>query len=161
MSYVIYALFPEPGTAEIALQDLARSQLTAQDCQVFVHKKKLDHHLTQDIRASESDGRKGFGIGILVGVLGGALMGWLVSGPLHLFALPLSAAIGLGIFLGVICGALGGGIYGMGLVDGDLKKLSNRFRPGHTLITAEIQTPESRAIVDQIFRKYGAIEATH
>ncbi len=161
MSYVIYALFPEPGTAEIALQDLARTQLTAQDYQVFVHKKKLTQDLTQDIRASESDGRKGFGIGILVGVLGGALMGWLVSGPLHLFALPLSAAIGLGIFLGVICGALGGGIYGMGLVDGNLKKLSDRFRPGHTLVTAEIQTPESRAIVDQIFRKYGAIETSH
>lgn len=160
MSYVIYALFPEPGTAEIALNDLARTELPASDYKVFVHKEKLDQHVTQDLRASESDGRKGFGIGVLVGVLGGALMGWLLCGPLHLLALPVSAAIGLGIFLGVICGALGGGIYGMGLVEGNLKKLSDRFRPGQTLVTAELQTPESRAIVDQIFRKYGAIEAT-
>lgn len=156
MSYVIYALFPEPGTAEIALQDIARAHIPEEDCQVFVHKKKLSH----DLRASESDGRKGLLIGILAGALAGAIMGWLVSGPLHLFALPLGAAIGFGAFLGVICGALGGGIYGMGLVDGNLKRLSDKFRPGQTLVTAEIQSPEGRAIVDQIFRKYGAIEAS-
>lgn len=158
MSYVIYALFQEPGMAEVALQDLAQAEIPEKDCHIFVHKKQLSQ--ANDLRASECDGRQGLGIGVLTGIVAGALMGWLVAGPLHLWALPMSAAVGLGIFLGVICGALGGGIYGTGLLQSNLKRLSQRFRPGQTLITAEIESLQCRDIVDRIFKKYGAIEAT-
>jgi hypothetical protein len=154
MSYVIYALFQVPGTAETALQDLSVADIPKNDYKVFVHKKPL----SQDLRASETDGRKGLAIGVSIGVVAGALFGWLLCVPLGLLKLPTEAAIGLGIFLGIICGALGGGIYGSGLLHSSLQRLVSVFRPGHTLVTAEMETPESRDRVDQIFKKHGAIE---
>ena len=155
MSYVIYALFQVPGTAETALQDLSDAAIPKNDYKVFVHKKKI----TEDLRASETDGRKGLAIGVGIGILGGAVFGWLLCVPLGLLKLPAAAAIGLGMFLGIICGALGGGIYGQGLLHSKLQRLFSAFQPGQTVVTAEIETPESRDLVDQIFRKHGAIES--
>ena len=156
MSYVIYALFQVPGEAETALQDLSRSGLPQNDYKVIVHKDKL----TGDLSASESDGRKGLAIGVGMGAVVGALLGWLICGPLGLFRLPIESAIGFGLFLGIVCGALGGGIFGAGLLHQKLQKLAKRFRPGQTLVTAEMETPEGRDMVDQIFKRHGAIEAS-
>jgi hypothetical protein len=156
MSYVIYALFQVPGTAETALQDLSLADIPKNDYKVFVHKKKLN----EDLRASETDGKKGLALGVGIGAVVGALFAWVLCVPLHLFKLPSESALGLGLFLGVICGALGGGIYGSGLLHHSLQRLVSVFQPGQTLVTAEIETPESRDRVDQIFKKHGAIETT-
>ena len=156
MSYVIYALFQVPGTAEAALQDLEVSDSPKSDYKVFVHKDKL----SQDLRASETDGRKGLAIGVGIGALVGAIFGFLLCVPLHLLKLPAEAGIGLGLFLGVICGALGGGIYGSGLLHSNLQRLVKVFKTGQTLVTAELETAECRDQVDQIFKKHGAIATT-
>jgi hypothetical protein len=159
MSYTTYALFRMPGTAEVALQVLSAAGLAKEDCQVFVHKEKL----AADLRASELDGRKGLTVGVIVGVVAGAILGGLVCGPIgpiHLLHLPLASAMALGMFLGVICGALGGGIYGSGLMHGNLRKLADAFQPGQTLITAETESRQSLRLVRQIFRKHGAVTAS-
>lgn len=156
MSYVIYALFQVPGVAEAALDEISRAELPTGSYKVFVYKKGI----TQDLRASESDSRKGLAIGLGVGAVAGALFGWLLCGPLGLLPVPAPSAIGFGMFLGIVCGLLGGGIYGTGLLHRNLQLLVNAFRPGQTLVTAEMETPESRDVVDQIFKRHGAIEAS-
>jgi hypothetical protein len=156
MSYVIYALFQEPGAAETALHDLSMAELPKDSYKLFVHKKGFD----ADPRASESDGRKGLAIGVGVGALAGALFGWLLCGPFGFWRLSVTSAICFGVFLGIICGVLGGGIYGSGLLHRNLQRLVHMLGPGQTLVTAEMETPESRNVVEQIFSKHGAVEAS-
>jgi hypothetical protein len=156
MSYVIYALFKAPGAAERALSELATAQLPKNTYQVFIH-KKLFH---QDLRTSETDWMRGLTIGLLVGAITGALLGGLLCGPMGFLQLPVVSAMGVGIFLGMICGVLGGGIYSTGLIHRNLRQLVNAFQPGHTLLTAELETEETRSTVNEIFNKHGAIKAS-
>jgi uncharacterized membrane protein len=157
MSYVIHALFQGPVAAEAALRELAMAGLPKDDYHVFVREPML----TEDLRATQTDGRRGLFVGICMGALVGGGLGWLLAGPLGLLHhLSISTAVVFGIFLGVICGALGGGLYGTGLVDSNLQRLVSRFRPGQTLVTAEIGSLPSRNVIEQIFKMHGAIEAT-
>jgi uncharacterized membrane protein len=156
MSYVVNALFQGPLAAEEALHELALADLPRSEYQVSVREPVL----TEDLRASQSDGRKGFLIGLAIGAAGGALFGVLLCGPLGLLHLPIPSALLFGMFLGVICGALGGGLYGLGLADHKLDQLADRFAPGQTLVTADIQSLPSRRVIEEIFRHHGAIAAT-
>lgn len=156
MSYVIYALFQVPGVAETALRELSMADLPKDSYKVFVYKKGI----TQDVRASESDARTGLAIGVGVGALAGALFGWLLGGPLGLVGLPVGSAVLVGMLMGIVGGGLGGGLFGSGVLHRNLQRLVNEFRPGQTLVTAEMETSESRHVVDQIFKKHGAIEAS-
>ena len=74
--------------------------------------------------------------------------------------LPLIHAMGFGMLVGVVLGALASGIYGSGLLHSNFARLVRMARPGQTLMTAEMTTPESRDAIDQILKKYGAIEAS-
>ena len=156
MSYVIYALFQMPGAAEDALRDLSAAGIPEDDYQVFVRK----YRLTSDLRASEYDGTQGLLVGIAAGVLVGALLGWILAGPMGVLRLSIGPAVCFGMFVGLICGALGGGLYGTGLVHHNLQRLVELFRPGSTLVTAEIKSLPSRDAVDKIFRLHGAIETS-
>jgi uncharacterized membrane protein len=157
MSYIIHALFQGPVAAEAALRELAMAGLPKDDYHVFVREPLL----TEDLRTTQSDGRHGLFLGLCSGALVGGLLGWLLAGPLGiLHHLTTSTAVAFGVFLGLICGALGGGLYGTGLVDSNLQRLVNRFRPGQTLVTAETGSLPSRNVVEQIFKLHGAIEAT-
>lgn len=150
---VLYALFQEPGVAETALRALKSSGLTEDECRVFVHKDRPSPAL----RTSESDTRHGLFIGLMAGAVGGALMGWLLTGPLGLLRLPMYSAMAFLMFLGMICGLLGGGLSGTGLVHSKLHPLVESFRPGQTLITAEAESQQSVELVYRILRLHGAI----
>ncbi len=154
MRQVLYALFKEPGEAEAALEELSRIAIPKEECQIFVHRKKLN----QDLRTSESDLRRGLLVGLCTGALGGAFMGWLLAGPLSVLQLPLYAAIGFLMFLGAVCGMIGGGLSGNGFVHTKLNDLLASFRPGETLVTAEIDGEQWTDMVYRIFKMHGAIE---
>ena len=156
MSYVIYALFQVPGAAEQALHEITTSALPKNDYSVFVR----NNGVTDEQRASESDGGKGVTVGLGVGAVAGAMFGGVLFGPMGFLELPLIHAMGFGMLVGVVLGALASGIYGSGLLHSNFARLVRMARPGQTLMTAEMTTPESRDAIDQILKKYGAIEAS-
>ena len=96
MSYVIYALFQVPGAAEQALHEITASALPKNDYSVFVR----NNGVTDEQRASESDGGKGVTIGLGVGAVAGAMFGGVLFGPMGFLELPLIHAMGFGM-LGV------------------------------------------------------------
>lgn len=156
MGYVIYALFQVPGAADQALQEISRSVLPKRDYQVFIHKNGI----SDEQRSSDSDGGKGVTIGLGVGAMAGALFGALLCGPYGFLRMPLMSAIGFGMLVGLAIGAFASGIYGSGLLHRNLARLVRMIRPGQILITAEMETLESRDAISQILKKHGAIEAS-
>jgi len=154
MSYVITALFKGPVAAEAAIQELAMAEIPKSEYHVTVREPKM----TQDLRTKHSDGRKGLFIGLAAGAVVGALLGTLIASPLHL---PMGSAMLFGLFLGLICGALGGGLYGTGVGTDKIDEMAERFRPGQTVVTAEIESEPGRDAIEKIFRHHGSIPAVN
>ncbi len=138
--------------------DVNATGLSKDVCNLIVHEGGLNE---TDLRHSESDGRGGLLRGLLVGVVGGAILGWLLSGPLNLLHVNLVAGLAFGIFAGGLTGALAGGLFGAGLTDQGLHRLGKRLKKkGGVLVTAEIKGAQAEEAVQHIFAKYGAIVAS-
>ena len=112
-----------------------------------------------DLRASESDGRRGLLIGISSGAVGGFLLGLLLA-KLGILPVALAHAALWGMFLGMLIGGLGGGLYGIGLPSLSLNQLEKLWRQGNVLITAEVEGAQCVVQVEQIFRRHHALVAT-
>lgn len=157
MRHMIYALFQEAGEAEAALQDIESAGLSREEVHVALHSNPLRD---DDMSYTESDAFRGLLIGLLCGVVGGALIGLLLAGPLRILPVGLLTSVGLGILGGTVLGGLAGLLYGAGLPDNKLQHLHKRMQPGQVLLAAEAQDLRAKDAVMQICRQRGAIEAT-
>jgi len=156
MTHVIYALFQAEDAAQAAVQDIEQAHLGQEVCHLVLHRDRLN---LGDLRQSESDTRHGAVVGFVAGALGGALFGG-VLGALHLFPLgiwPMAAFLGT---LGAVFGVLGPTLYGTGVPDRQLQRLSRALKQGRVLLTAEVEGMMAEAQVEQILGKRGAIETT-
>lgn len=157
MRHMIYALFQEAGEAEAALQDIESAGFSRDQVHVAVHRGPLRD---DDLSYAESDAFHGLLTGLLCGVVGGALIGLLLAGPMHILPVSLLTSVGLGVLGGAVLGGLAGLLYGAGLPDTRLQRLHQQMRPGQVLLAAEAQDLRARDVIDQICRQHGAIEAT-
>lgn len=157
MRHMIYALFQDAGEAEAALQDIESAGLSKEQVHVAVHRGPLRD---DDMSYAESDAFRGLLIGLLCGVVGGALIGLLLAGPLHILPLSWLTSIGLGILGGTVLGGLAGLLYGAGLPDNKLQRLHRQMHPGQVLLAVEAEDLRAKDAVVQICRQHGAIEAT-
>lgn len=155
MKYVHYALFKDLTEAQRALRDIEATGALGNDVVVAMHENKI---VDYDMRSSESDGKRGFVLGLLSGAGAGVLLGLLLSAAGVLPFEMLHAAF-IGLALGCIIGALGAGLFGAGLPALPLHQLRDRWREGNVLVTAEAEGAMTMARVDRIFRRHHALVA--
>jgi len=156
MTHVIYALFNAEDAARAAVQDIEQAHLGNDVCHLVLHRDRLNH---ADLRQSETDSRRGALLGLVFGALGGAVLGG-VLGALRFFPIGIVSMAAFLAVLGAIFGTLGPLLYGTGMTDLHLNKLSRALKRGGILLTAEVEGMLAEAQVAQIFTKHGAIETT-
>jgi len=156
MTHVIYALFQAEDAAQAAVQDIEQAHFGHDVCHLVLHR---DHLNPTDLRQSETDTRHGALMGLIAGALGGALFG-VILGALHFFPLGIWSMAAFLAALGAVFGMLGPTLYGTGMPDRQLQRLSQALKQGRVLLTAEVEGMMAESQVTQIFSRHGAIETT-
>jgi len=156
MKYIRYALFSDMEEAQAALHDIKTADVSTDEIVLVLHRDRVVSE--DDLRPSESDGKRGLLLGLVSGAFAGCLLALLMA---RLGVLPVSfdqAAI-FGVFGGMLIGAIGGGLYGMGLTAEPLDKLQRLWREGNVLLTAEVEGSSTLREIEQILKRHHAIVA--
>ncbi len=155
----VFALFPDENQARAAIDDvLAREELEPDIDGVITHGAR-DGRRFKARELVETDAGPALRRSLAVGVIGGALFGALLAGPLSL----ISGGPGAGAIFGAVLGsifAIFGTIVGAGRLDSSLGALARHLKRGQMLVTFKVGHRETEEAVRRIVRRYGAVPTT-
>ncbi|MBI2388784.1 MAG: hypothetical protein HYV09_04125 [Deltaproteobacteria bacterium] len=156
MKHVLFAEFPDQPTAEAAIRDLADEGI--RESRYRVELQAGPHAGGEDDRPlSHTDARSGVAIGIILAAIVGGVMGWLVTGPLGLFAVGTWTGVLTGVVLGLAIGFTGGLISGSMNPDRKLQGLERvAAREGGVVATVEVDGQHEEESVERVFAARGA-----
>jgi len=157
MKHVLFAEFRDQNTAREAIGELAGAGVRASRANINLHPSGAPSADDEERPLHETDARSGIVMGLIFAAIIGALMGWLVTGPLGLFAAPISTGITSGILLGLAIGFIGGAISGAMNPNRTLDKIERRAADaGNVVATIEVNDVEQEESVRRIFVAHGA-----
>jgi hypothetical protein len=157
MKHVVFAEFRNQTTAREALDDLADVGIRASHSNINLHAAGAAPDDNEERPLHETDARGGIVIGLVAAAIIGALMGWLVTGPLHLFEVTTGTGIATGIALGLAIGFIGGAISGAMNPNRKLEKLERRAASeGGVIATIEVNDVSQEESVRKVFTAHGA-----
>lgn len=156
MKHVIFAEFSDPETANAAVRELAHAGVRTSRCNVNVHDAVTPQD-NEERPMHETDARSGIAIGLFFAAIIGAFMGWLVTGPLGLFAVGTLTGVVTGVVLGLAIGFIGGAISGAMNPDRRLEKIEKHAeRRGGVVATIEVDGHHQEESVKKVFTAHGA-----
>jgi hypothetical protein len=156
MKHVLFAEFPDPTTARTALGQLSEAGVRPSRCNVNLHNSDNVEH-NDERPMNETNARSGILLGLIAAAFVGALMGWLVTGPLALFEVGIGTGIFTGIALGVAIGFVGGALTGAMNPHRKLEKLERvASREGGVVATVEVEGVKDEESVRRVFEAHGA-----
>lgn len=157
MKHVLFAEFRDETTARSALSDLAGAGVRTSRANIDLHSAGAARGDNEERPMHETDARRGIAIGLIAAAVIGALMGWLVTGPLNLFEVGVGTGIMTGIVLGLAIGFIGGAISGAMNPNRKLEKLERRAaKDGGVVATIEVNDVSQEESVRQVFAAHGA-----
>lgn len=156
MQHVLFARFPDGETARSALEAVRGAGV---DADTQVHEPA---HGAVPLEASvvartfaETDGRHGVLVGLSTGVLGGALVGGILS-TAGILAPTLPVAVGFGALTGALVGVLMSGLFGIGLLDRRLSLLIEGLRSGEVIVTFTVADAAGERRLQRLLEEKGA-----
>lgn len=157
MKHVLFAEFRDQATARHALSELSDAGVRASRSNINLHAAGAATEDNEERPLHETDTRSGILMGLVFASVIGALMGWLVTGPLGLFPVGIGTGIMTGIVLGLAIGFLGGAISGAMNPNRKLQKLERHAADsGNVVATIEVDDVEQEESVRKIFVAHGA-----
>lgn len=155
----VFALFPDETRARDAIDEVMAHDELAPDIEGVITHGAKDARKFRARELVETDAGPAMRRGLVVGVVGGALVGALFAGPLGLMA----GGPWTGAFFGAILGSIFsifGAIAGAGYTDGSLTALARKLKRGQMLVTFKVGHRETEEAVQRIVRRFGAVPAT-
>jgi len=157
MKHVLFAEFRDQNTARHAIDALAGAGVPASRSNINLHATGAATEDNEERPLHETDTRSGILMGLVFAALIGALMGWLVTGPLGLFPVGIGTGVMTGIVLGLAIGFVGGALAGSMNPNRKLQKLERRAADsGNVVATIEVDDVEQEESVRKIFVEHGA-----
>ncbi len=154
MKHVVFAEFQDRDAATAALHDLQVEGVRGSRCNIDVHAAHADQG---DRPIAESDTRANTLFGVVLGLMGGAVMGWLVAGPLHAFEIGIAPAMICGALFGMVIGFIGGALTGAMNPDKKLHKMeSHAEKRGGVVATVEVEGLQEEESIKRVFSRHGA-----
>lgn len=157
MKHVLFAEFRDDTTARRAISELSTVGVRASRSNINLHPAGAATEDNEERPLHETDTRSGIALGLVSAAIIGALMGWLVTGPLHLFEAGIVTGIATGIVLGLAIGFIGGAISGAMNPNRKLEKLERRAAgEGGVVATIEVNDVSQEESVRRVFTAHGA-----
>jgi hypothetical protein len=157
MKHVLFAEFPDDTTAREAISELSTVGVRPSSSNINLHSAATSFEDNEERPLLETDTRSGIALGLVMASIIGALMGWLVAGPLGLFAVPIMTAVVTGILLGLAIGFVGGAISGAMNPNRKLAKLEREAaREGGVVASIEVNDVSQEESVRRVFEAHGA-----
>ena len=153
MKHVVFAQFPDRDAAKAALDDLSGSGVRPSRCQIVLHGANAG--LNNERPISETHARGGFTLGVGLGIVLGAVMGLLVTGPLHLFEVSIAMGLITGAMLGGVIGLIGGILSGAMNPDRTIDKMEQRGDARNVIATVEVDGYEMEDAIKRVFDAHG------
>ncbi|MGZ3420262.1 MAG: hypothetical protein ACXWUG_26155 [Polyangiales bacterium] len=153
MKHVVFAQFPDRDAAKAALDDLSGSGVRPSRCNIVLHASRPGQNSERPL--SETHARGGFTLGIGMGFVLGAVMGWLVSGPLHLFEVTIPMGIITGAIYGSIIGFIGGVLSGAMNPDKTIDAMEHGSDARNVIATVEVDGYEMEDAIKRVFASHG------
>lgn len=158
MKHVLFAEFNDPTTARAAVRDLAGAGVRESRCNLNVHTARMAEENNEERPMHETDARSGILIGLAAAAIIGALMGWLVTGPLALFHVSIGMGVTTGIALGLAIGFIAGALSGAMNPNRSLKKIERHAeRHDNVVATIEVEGVDQEESVRRVFARHGAL----
>jgi hypothetical protein len=154
MKHVVFAQFPDRDAAKAALDDLSGTGVRPSRCQIVLHGANAG--LNNERPIAETHARGGFTLGVGLGLFLGAVMGFLVSGPLHLFEVSIAMGIATGAVLGAVIGFIGGILSGAMNPDRTIDKMEHQSDARNVIATVEVDGYEMEDAIKRVFDAHGA-----
>jgi hypothetical protein len=157
MKHVLFAEFNDPSQARAAVSELEGAGVRRSRCNLNVHTGSSPVDDNEERPMHETDARSGILIGLVAAALIGALMGWLVTGPLELFHVSIGMGVMTGIALGLAIGFIGGAISGAMNPNRSLEKIEKHAdRHNNVVATIEVEGVDQEESVKRVFARHGA-----
>jgi len=157
MKHVLFAEFRDDTTAHQALGELSTVGVRPSNANINLHPAGAAPEDNQERPLVETDTRRGIALGLFFAALIGPLMGWLVTGPLHLFEAGIGTGIATGIVLGLAIGFVGGAITGAMNPEHKLEQIERRAATkGGVVATVEVSDASQEDSVRRVFVAHGA-----
>lgn len=155
----VFALFPDEKRARAAIAEVMERQELLPDIDSVITHGAADARRFRAREMVETDAGPAWRRGLVVGVLGGALFGAALAGPLGLMSGGPSSGALFGAALGSIF-SIFGAIVGAGQLDGSLRRLASKLERGQMLVTFAVGHRETEAAIARIVRRFGAVPTT-
>ena len=153
MKHVVFAQFPDRDAAKAALDDLSGTGVRPSRCQIVMH--GTGANLNNERPVSETHAGGGFTLGVGLGMMLGALMGLLVTGPLHLFEISIPMGMITGAVLGAVIGFIGGVLSGAMNPDKTIAAMEKRSNGNDVIATVEVDGHEMEESIKRVFDAHG------
>ncbi|MFN7672537.1 MAG: hypothetical protein ACK595_04385 [Planctomycetota bacterium] len=137
MQHVIFARFPDRDRAATAIRSIAAGG--DRSAEVVAHfgasnAQEFEQVVQHSGAAAETDVRHALVVGVLSGGLTGALLGPLLA-AIDLFPGTTGQGALFGVVMGVLVGLLMMSVFGSGLMDTRLRRLTRDLRRGEVVVT--------------------------
>lgn len=150
----VFALFPDETRAREAINEVMSHQEIAPDIKgVIAHGGSRRGFRAREF--AETDARPALRNSLIVSIVGGALLGVILSGPFDL----ISGGIVYGAIIGAVLGAVFGvfgAIVGAGRLNRSLGGLAKNLEPGQMLVTFKVSHKETEPVIREIVQRFGA-----
>lgn len=154
----VFALFPDATRAREAIDDVMSREELAPDVEQVITHGARDAVRFKARALVETDAGPALRRSLAVGILGGALVGAVLAGPLALMAGGPGAGAIFGAALGSVF-SIFGAIVGAGRLNTSLGTLAPKLKRGQMLVTFQVGHRETEDAVRRVVRRYGAVPA--